>query len=482
MISPTSSPRALYHAIPQAPGDESDEVTLEGDVEQEQAELAALQALPVDPRISWIFFLLGCSVLLPWNVMITAIPFFLSRLANSSLKSTFSSYLSVSFTVTGFVFLAHATAASKRSSPSRQILATLLTLSFLTALLTLSTLFPFTGGLFFAFVLVNSALQAVAGAYLQTSVIAIASLFGPAAVQAMMSGQAAVAVVVSGVQVLSAAAFIWRESRETSALHEITITAAEERSASNFFALSTVFLLLCAAAHGWLMRLETYKIVAAPLEQHKAIRDANRSPIFSGRTERSDGKVRILEMAKANITYEVAIAYVFVVTIAVFPPITNSIQSTNPNTHPLLFSAIHFLVFGVGDLSGRYLCSFPRFWVWSAHRLLTISISRTLFILFFLMCNVQRPSSSVHSPAIISSDILFMLILLAFGMSNGYVTSMCMISVASLEHNPRLKGRREVVDVAATVATFFLVGGISLGSFASFAVRAAVCECNPFTS
>lgn len=134
MISPTSSPRALYHAIPQAPGDESDEVTLEGDVEQEQAELAALQALPVDPRISWIFFLLGCSVLLPWNgmyfpgfilhysgfmissVMITAIPFFLSRLANSSLKSTFSSYLSVSFTVTGFVFLAHATAASKRVS------------------------------------------------------------------------------------------------------------------------------------------------------------------------------------------------------------------------------------------------------------------------------------------------------------------------------------------------------------------------------
>jgi equilibrative nucleoside transporter 1/2/3 len=98
------------------------------------------------------------------------------------------------------------------------------------------------------------------------------------------------------------------------------------------------------------------------------------------------------------------------------------------------------------------------------------------------MCNVQRPSTGVHSPTIISSDILFMLILLAFGMSNGYVASMCMISVASLEHNPRLKGRREDVDVAATVATFCLVGGISMGSFASFAVRAAVCECNPFTT
>jgi equilibrative nucleoside transporter 1/2/3 len=73
-----------------------------------------------------------------------------------------------------------------------------------------------------------------------------------------------------------------------------------------------------------------------------------------------------------------------------------------------------------------------------------------------------------------------MLILFAFGMSNGYLTSMCMISVPSLEHNPRLRGRKEDVDVAATVATFCLVGGIVLGSFGSFAVRAAVCECNPF--
>ena len=136
-MSPPLSPKALYHAIPQAL-DDTGEATLRDEEEQEQDELAALdppQAL-VDPRISWIYFLLGCSVLLPWNgmylfgvipvdcalgftvslVMITAIPFFLSRLSNSPLKSTFSSYLSTSFTVAGFVFLAHATAASRRVS------------------------------------------------------------------------------------------------------------------------------------------------------------------------------------------------------------------------------------------------------------------------------------------------------------------------------------------------------------------------------
>lgn len=171
--------------------------------------------------------------------------------------------------------------------------------------------------------LLNGALQATAGAYLQTSVIAVASLFGPAAVQAMMSGQAAVAVVVSAVQVLSATAFLWRESRESSAVLEKTIPSAEERSASTFFALSTVFLIFCVAAHGWLVRLPIYKIIAAPLEQHK---NTTESLTSAGRSELPDGKARILRLAKDNIAYELAVAYVFVVTIVRIFPLLQSLQ------------------------------------------------------------------------------------------------------------------------------------------------------------
>lgn len=165
-----------------------------------------------------------------------------------------------------------------------------------------------------------------------------------------------------------------------------------------------------------------------------------------------------------------------------FPPITISIQPTNPATHPLLFSAVHFLVFNIGDWTGRYLCSFPRLLVWSSRRLLSFSAARTLFIPIFLMCNVQRSSVTPSiSQAIISSDFLYMFILLAFGLSNGYVSSLCMMAAPSVEHNPRLKGRVEDVDVAATVASFCLVGGLAVGSFTSFGVRAAVCNCNPFS-
>ena len=152
----------------------------------------------------------------------------------------------------------------------------------------------------------------------------------------------------------------------------------------------------------------------------------------------------------------------------------------NPSFHPLLFSAVHFLVFGLGDLAGRYLLSFPRLIIWDARRLLTLSLARTLFIPLFLLCNVQTPSAVLPSAPLINSDFLFMLLLFLFALSNGFVSSGCMMAAPSLEHNPRLRGRKEDVDVAATVASFCLVGGLAMGSIASFVVRGAICQCNPF--
>jgi equilibrative nucleoside transporter 1/2/3 len=65
-----------------------------------------------------------------------------------------------------------------------------------------------------------------------------------------------------------------------------------------------------------------------------------------------------------------------------------------------------------------------------------------------------------------------MALLFVFGLTNGYVSSMCLMSASSLEHNPRLKGRKEDVDLAATITNFCLVGGLVIGSILSFIVRA----------
>ncbi|PCH41327.1 hypothetical protein WOLCODRAFT_162995 [Wolfiporia cocos MD-104 SS10] len=478
---------AVYHPIPQAPVASGTPLDLyneedRGDLDNNVPSVPQVQ----NSRIRWIHFVLGCAVLLPWNVMITATPYFLSRLDGSPFRSSFSSYMSTTFTIVNFGVLAHATATSKQSLHAYRVRSSLMVLACLTALLTVSTWIHVSPGLFVAFVLITAVGQAAAGSYLQTAVIAVASLFGHSAMQAAMSGQAAVGVAISGVQVLSAAASIHMASYGNAvSVADPASRAPEERSAALFFGLSTIFLVATQIVHAWMMTLPAYKmVVSRPVPEPSVSMldstDETRS-LTSGEPLRKNisGKDRILRLTRINLPYNFAVAYVFAITLSVFPPITVSIQSTSPITHPLLFSAIHFLVYNVGDFGGRLLCSLPHLMVWSAKRLLTLSLARTLFIPLFLMCNVQWSHPAPMGP-IITSDTLFMLILLLFGISNGYVSSMCMMAAPSLAHNPRLRGRVADVDIAATVASFCLVGGLTFGSMLSFAVRAAVCTCNPF--
>lgn len=46
--------------------------------------------------------------------MITAEPYFISHLQHSSIRSTFASYQTTTFTLSNFAFLAHATVTSKK--------------------------------------------------------------------------------------------------------------------------------------------------------------------------------------------------------------------------------------------------------------------------------------------------------------------------------------------------------------------------------
>ena len=144
----------------------------------------------------------------------------------------------------------------------------------------------------------------------------------------MMSGQAAVAVAVSGVQVASAAASVWGKPRTFQG-----DGTAEERSAFTFFALSTLFLVVSAGAHTWMVRMPVYEHIAAPLERQKnktigvdAHEDERLGLISTGHGNSfAHGKANALRIAKLNISYEVAVAYVFMVTLVRFlflPPLT----------------------------------------------------------------------------------------------------------------------------------------------------------------
>ena len=199
-------------------------------------------------------------------------------------------------------------------------------------LLTITTFIHIPPGFFFAFVILNSILQSAAGSYIQPAVIALASLFGSSAVQAVMGGQGAVGVVVSGVQVLSAHASIWGTTPET-VLTQSKDGVAEERSAFIFFALSTVFLVSNTGALAWLTAMPAYKTVVVHFEQRQknsrttsGESDECRGLVTGGLSGvESEGHSQIWRVAKANMLYEVAVAYVFIVTLVSHPIICTNL-------------------------------------------------------------------------------------------------------------------------------------------------------------
>ncbi|KAG8689107.1 hypothetical protein FRC11_004085 [Ceratobasidium sp. 423] len=453
---------------------------------------------PPDPQarkyIQMIFIVLGASLLLPWNGLITATPYFLSRLAGSSLKPAFGSYLGITHQIFNFSTLIYATLTAANASKTYRIRTSSGALALLFFALTLSTGSSISGTSYFTLIMIIDALLGLSASLLSMAVVALAALFGPAAMQACFAGQAAVGVVVSFVQFMGAL-IADADSPTGDAKPGPTII---------FFGLSTVFVLFSLMAHTALLRTPEYTEVVQKWETGKVLLveepggtiyvdeeeeggnvDDERRGILPQTDElgvevpQAKERVSIWEVAKINKLYNLAVGFCFAITLSVFPPVTAYVAPTSSSVFtPTIFSAFHFLVYNVGDYLGRFICAYPAFQFWKRGQLATYSLARVLFIPLILMCNVRAPGMGLDETPLFNSDFVFFLFVFLLGFTNGHCCGLCMMAAPSTEHNGRI--RSEQIDAAAMVAQFSLVGGLATGSAASFAVRRAVCGCNPF--
>jgi equilibrative nucleoside transporter 1/2/3 len=152
-----------------------------------------------------------------------------------------------------------------QASKTRRIRATCAALAVLMAALFILTWIPTHPTVFFIFVLANAVSQSIVCSYFSSSVVATSSYFGPFAMQALMTGQAAVAVLISLIQVIVHSVSLGdnplnRRRRPT-----------EDNSASLFFSFTTAGLVVAFLAHAYLVRLPIYRNVVAPFEMGKVI-------------------------------------------------------------------------------------------------------------------------------------------------------------------------------------------------------------------
>ncbi|KAG9313824.1 nucleoside transporter-domain-containing protein [Chiua virens] len=439
----------------------------------------------VEHGAKWIYFVLGCAILLPWNALTNSMSFFLSRVAGSPYYPTISSYLASVYTLGKLFFQFYCTLTSRKSSASRRIFASMSVTVVLVALLFTSTFIRGTAASFVAFSLLVAAAMAVTNSYLTTAVMAGAAILGPEFLKMTLAGQSAIAVVVSVVQLASAVISLWGSKPSTSISLElfggnVKDSRAEDVAARIFFGVATLFVLVSLFAYAWLQRQPFYRQVTSPLEGRRREIPCGEIDERTGlvadnrpKTQTQDSS-RFFKVLKQNAVFMFCISYSFLVTLSVYPAITARVQSVDPRIHPMLFTAVHFVIQNSSDLLGRLTCSRPFLAIWDPKKILVLAFLRTVFVPLILLCNVYRPTATNLISPVINSDVLYMLIIFCMGYSHGYVTTLAILGASSPERNPGLKGGHEDVDIVAAMSGSFVMVGLASGALASFGVQALI--------
>jgi len=164
--------------------------------------------------------------------------------------------------------------------------------------------------------------------------------------------------------------------------------------------------------------------------------------------------------------YAAAVLITFFVTLGCFPAVTMQVKSTlDPkgswaSTYFIPVSC--FLFFNVGDFFGRMLAGkiqWPRPGKMGGWLTLLMAVLRFVFVPLFLVCNIERGEDSVSS-TFIESDVWYIILMLLFSITNGYVGSICMISGSQVV-------KSEEAQTAASLMVAFLGIGLASGAFMS---------------
>jgi equilibrative nucleoside transporter 1/2/3 len=386
-------------------------------------------------------------------MFLAAGPYFLSRLSSSpKLSSTFQSTELTLSTASNLVSMLFLTNLQTNASYPRRIVFALginICVFLLMALSTSVFLEASTGG-YFAFVMAMVMISSGAAGLMQNGIFAYMASFAKSEyAQGTMTGQAIAGVLPCIVQIVSVMSVPESEATASST----TVTDSEAKSALVYFSTAAGISLLTMLAFLWLLVAER--------------RGAAARMVASGISASAAPKQRVPLWRIYKKTFYLATAVVVTFSISMFFPVfTLKVQSvhTGPNVgrlfQPKAFKPLAFLLWNVGDLSGRLLTAFPklRTTIHLPRIVLIAALSRVVFIPLYYMCNLDGQG------AIINSDLFYLIIVqFGFGLTNGYLGTICMM------------GAGEYVDVGEREATgafmtLMLVIGLTVGSIASFAV------------
>ncbi|KAM7420033.1 hypothetical protein PAMA_016901 [Pampus argenteus] len=177
--------------------------------------------------------------------------------------------------------------------------------------------------------------------------------------------------------------------------------------------------------------------------------------------------VSMIKIFKKVWQLALSVFFTFTITIGTFPAITADTKSTIADQGPwdLYFVPVTcFLLFNLCDWGGRSLTA-VLMWPGKDSLLLPLAIAaRLVFLPLFMLCNVQP---RLHLPVFFHHDAWFIIFMVIFAFSNGYLASLCMC------FGPK-KVLPHEAETAGAIMALFLSLGLASGAALSFLFRALV--------
>ncbi|XP_044228695.1 equilibrative nucleoside transporter 1-like [Thunnus albacares] len=430
-----------------------------------------------------IFFVLGLGTLLPWNFFMTATMYFTSRLKDplsdfpsnqtdnvtleddghrSVLESKFNNVMTLCAMVPLLIFTClnsfiHQSIPQKlRISGS---LLVILLVFLVTAVLVKVDIAPLP---FFTVTMIKIVCINSFGAILQGSLFGLAGMLPASYTTPIMSGQGLAGTF---------AAF--------SMICALASGSALQDSAFGYFITACVVVLMAIMSYLALPSMEFFQYYTEShgsrpsadeenkMDLLKKESPAEKRPVVDLTEDEAKPSVSVLNIFKQIWVMALSVCFIFTVTIGIFPAVTVEVKSTiaDGGAWDTYFIPVScFLLFNVMDWVGRSLtavCMWPnKDSIW----LPVLVVLRVIFIPLFMLCNVQPRH---YLPVLFSHDIWYIIFMIFFSFSNGYLASLCMC------FGPKKVPPHEA-ETAGAIMAFFLSLGLALGAAVSFAFRVMI--------
>lgn len=307
--------------------------------------------------------------------------------------------------------------------------------------------------MFFGFTMLTVVIMNIASAILAGGLFGLAGQFPSEYMTAVIGGQALGGIFAALAEIIS-----------------LTFGASPTRTALVYFIIGTAVTFLAIQLYALVSRTAYFGYYTSKGQvQCNGTGDDEIRHLVDDAEEDCDGELMVRQVQpnfqavfRKIWMYGFVEWFVFVVTLSIYPAVTVLIVSEGhgngrPWNDVYFTTVVNYLTFNTGDYVGRIIAGLVE-WPTNRPRLLIFaSLLRIVWVPLFMVCNAQ-PRTSL--PVLIHSDTVYILLMICFAVTNGYLANIALISAPK-----RVQAHER--EMASSMMAAFLGVGLAFGSMFS---------------